>query len=120
MSGSVVDQVFVGPVSGAVARAVMHFLVAGRNPVCVVLRGFAPAAVVPGPVRTRVMPVPAYPYVMRTRPLGADLMPARGRPVGHDADVQVARHERRGQPRRRRLGRSGARKGNSRREYGDG
>src|ERR1017187_8985083 len=63
--GSVDDQAFVGPVPGTVARAALHFLVAGCNPLGVALRRLGPAAFIPCPFRTRVMPEPAHPYVVR-------------------------------------------------------
>jgi len=70
----------------------MNRLISGADPVGV-RAWLGPAAVVPAPLRTCVMPVPGLPHVIRARPLDADFVP-EGRPRGvHDADVEVARHE---------------------------
>jgi len=47
------------------------------------------------------LPAPFMPGDLHVRIVG-NAPPARRRRIAHDADVQVARHERRRQPRRRR------------------
>src|SRR5450830_435947 len=94
----VIDNPLARPVSGDVAHAAAHLLIAGGDPAGAGLRTRGPSAVVPVPVRTCVMPIPALPHVIPVRPHGADLALAHWRRIGHDADVQVAGHERRWHP----------------------